>query len=164
METIVLASILVLTILFVIVLVMCIVNGNRIRELNEYAEDGDLGETLKTYYKKVSDLRRTIHNASDKALEKRISACENKLASAYTKMHIVHFDAFDGISGKQSFSLALLDLTNSGFILTSLYGHSSCNTYIRIINEGNSQIKLIDEEIKALDGAIKNIRGGDMNG
>lgn len=164
METMILGAILVLIVLFVIVLVMCIVNGNRIRELNEYAEDGDLAETLKTYYKKVSDLRRIIHDSSDKSLEKRISSCENRLVSTYTKMHIVHFDAFDGITGKQSFSLALLDSTNSGFILTSLYGHSSCNTYIRNVSEGNAEVKLIDEEVKALDGAIKNIRGGENNG
>ncbi len=158
METMILGAILMLIILFVIVLVMCIINGNKIRELNEYAEDGDLCETLKTYYKKVSDLRRIIHDASDKSLEKRISACESKLKSAYTKMHVVHFDAFDGITGKQSFCVALLDSSNSGIILTSLYGHSSCNTYIRSITDGQSQIKLIDEEQKALNGAINNLK------
>ena len=76
----------------------------------------------------------------------------------YTKMYIVHFDAFDGVTGKQSFSLALLNSSNSGFILTSLYGHSSCNTYIREITDGNAQIKLLDEETMALNGAINNLK------
>lgn len=158
METIILSAILVLIVLFVIVLIMCIVNSNRIREINEYAEDGDLCETLKIYYKKVSDLRRIIHDASDKSLENRIMSCERNLRDAYTKMYIVHFDAFDGVTGKQSFSLALLNSSNSGFILTSLYGHSSCNTYIREITDGNAQIKLLDEETMALNGAINNLK------
>ena len=158
METTILGAILVLIILFVIVLIMCIVNGNKIRELNDYAEDGDLAETLKIYYKKVSDLRRIIHDSSDKSLENRISSCEKKLKDAYTKMHVVHFDAFDGITGKQSFSLALLNSSNSGIILTSLYGHSSCNTYIRTVTDGNASVKLIDEEVMALNGAMNNVK------
>lgn len=161
MENIFMAAILVLAVLAVINLVMNIINGSKIRELNDYAEDGDLAETLETYYKKVSDLRKTIHDASDKTLDRRISSCEQKLKEAYTKMYVVHFDAFDGITGKQSFSLALLNASNSGIILTSLYGHSSCNTYIRHISEGNSSVKLIEEEEKALNGAMKNLREDD---
>jgi hypothetical protein len=137
---------------------MCIVNHRQLKELNEYAEDGDLAETLKVYYKKINDLKVMIHNASDKSLESRIALCEDRLNFTFSKFNIVNFDAFDDISGKLSFALALLDSTDSGIIITSLYGHSSCNTYIRYVVSGTTAIKLIDEEKQALNGAINGDR------
>ncbi len=161
METYILSAVLILIILFIIVLIMCILNNRKLRELSEYAEDGDLSEALKTYYKKINELRVMIHDASDKALSKRISSCEAQLNQCYSKMGIVNFDAFDDVSGKQSFSFALLDSSNSGVIITSLYGHSSSNTYIRKVINGVSSVKLIDEENQALSIAIKNEKGND---
>lgn len=154
-EIYILSALLVLVILFIVVFVMCLVNGSRLKMLNEYAEDGDLSETIKNYYLKVNDLRKTIHDASDTALASRIAACENRLNCTYSKMCVINFDAFDDVTGRLSFALALLDDTDSGIILTSLYGHSTCNTYIRTVECGASSTKLIDEEKLALAGAVK---------
>lgn len=154
MDIYIISALLVLLILFFIVLIMCVKNGKRIDELNNYAEDGDLAEAMKKYYKKINELRVMIHDSSDKALESRISKCEERLNRSFSKMGIVNFDAFDEITGKLSFSMALLDDTDSGIILTSIYGHSSCNTYIRSIKNGVTATKLIDEENTALQKAV----------
>lgn len=148
------AVIIALFIMFIITLALGISNNRRLKELNEYAEDGDLAETLKEYYKKISQLKVMIHKASDNALESRISACEEKLNTVYSKLYVVNFDAFDDVTGKLSFAAALLDDTNSGIILTSLYGHSSSNTYIRYVVDGTTNVKLIEEEQLALNKAI----------
>ena len=63
----------------------------------------------------------------------------------------MNFDAFDDVKGSLSFALTLLNENNDGFILTSLYGHNSCNTYIRVIVNGATATKLLDEEIESLD-------------
>lgn len=151
-------ALLILIILTIVNFAIGIMNAGRLKEINEYAEDGDLSHTLKVYYKRVNDLKHLIHDSSDKTLTNKIESCENRLRNSYSKMYAVHFDAFDGITGKQSFALALLDSSNSGIILTSLYGHNSCNTYLRHITEGNSSVKLIEEEEKALNGAINNLK------
>jgi len=154
MELYILAGIVIMAILFVIILVLCISNNRQLRELNDYAQDGDLANTLKLYYKKISDLRSQIHDLTDTALIERISACEEKLNGAYTKLFIVNFDAFDDVTGKQSFALTLLNNDNSGFILTSLYGHNSSNTYIRYVINGATNVKLTEEEKLSLSKAI----------
>ena len=64
------------------------------------------------------------------------------------------YNAYDDVTGNQSFSLALLNSVNDGFILTSLFGHNSCNTYIRYVVNGEANVKLLEEEKRALKKAI----------
>lgn len=144
----------ILFILFIVVLVMTISTRSKLNELDDYAEDGDLAETLKTYYQKISDLKVMIHDSSDKALEGRIAACEKQIGSSISKIYVENFDAFDDVTGRLSFAAALLDSTNSGIILTSLYGHSSSNTYIRYVVNGVTSVKLTEEEMTALEKAM----------
>lgn len=75
--------------------------------------------------------------------------------NSFCKYSIVKFNAFDDITGEYSFSLALLDNTNSGIILSSLYGHNSCNTYIRNVEKGCCSVFLLEEEKEALQKAMK---------
>ena len=62
------------------------------------------------------------------------------------------------MTGKLSFSLALLNNNNDGIILTSLYGHNSCNTYLRDVVSGETPIKLLDEEKQALEKAKNRLK------
>lgn len=151
-------AVVVLFVLFIISIVMGVSANNKLKELNEYAEDGDLAETLKTYYKRIHELKVMIHKASDKELSDRISACEKRLNTVYSKLYVVNFDAFDDVTGRLSFAAALLDSTDSGIILTSLYGHNSSNTYIRYVVNGTPNVKLIEEEQLALEKAISGER------
>ena len=74
---------------------------------------------------------------------------------AFCKSAVVKINAYDDITGEYSFSFALLDGTNSGIILSSLYGHNSCNTYIREVKNGECATFLLEEEKKALHEALK---------
>ena len=56
--------------------------------------------------------------------------------------------------GKLSFSLALLNETNDGFIINAMHSREGCYTYIKEIIDGNSVITLADEEKEALDMAM----------
>lgn len=74
---------------------------------------------------------------------------------AFCKSAVVKFNAYDDITGEYSFSFALLDSTNSGIILSSLYGHNSCNTYIREVKNGHCATFLLGEEKRALNEALE---------
>ena len=87
-------------------------------------------------------------------MSERIESCEKKNNMSLSKIGIEHFDAFDDVRGNQSFALAVLNQYNDGFIITSLYGSASSNTYVRSIKEGKSEIKLLDEEQSALTKAM----------
>ena len=88
------------------------------------------------------------------AMSDRIAATEARTNLSLSKIGIVNFDAFDDIKGKQSFALAVLNQYNDGFVITSLYGKSSSNTYVREVKEGKSPTKLLEEESEAINKAM----------
>ena len=58
------------------------------------------------------------------------------------------------MGGQLSFSLALLDENDNGFVLNSVHGVEGCYTYTKEIKNGLCEISLGDEEKQALDIAM----------
>ena len=58
------------------------------------------------------------------------------------------------MGGKLSFSLAMLDEKNDGFVLNAVHSREGCYTYVKEIIDGNSIITLADEEQQALEAAL----------
>lgn len=154
----------IMMILIIICFVLNAINSSKISTLMDYSDDGDIISALKDYYDKVDDLSKTVNDASDAVLLSRLANCENDSNIALKKTAIVNFDAFDDVKGNLSFALAILNNNNDGFILTSLYGHNSCNTYVREITGGETPVKLLDEEKAALSEAKNKLMGTDKNG
>ena len=119
----------------------------------EFSEDGDIVKALRYYYKKVDNLANTVSMNTDTATLSRLANCESEAALSIQKIGVVHFDAFEDVHGNLSFALAMLNNNDDGIILTSLYGHNSCNTYVREVKSGETSIKLLNEESQALDKA-----------
>ncbi|MCC8169375.1 MAG: DUF4446 family protein [Oscillospiraceae bacterium] len=143
----------VIIILVIICFILNMINTSKINTLLDYSEDGDIITALQDYYDKVDDLSKTISNSTDTVLLSRLSECENKSSISIKNIGIVNFDAFDDVKGNLSFALAMLNDNNDGIILTSLFGHNSCNTYVREIRNGEASIKLLNEEKEALSKA-----------
>ena len=73
----------------------------------------------------------------------------------YQKMGLIKYDAFHEMGGKMSFSLAMLDERDNGFIINAMHTREGCYTYIKEIVDGNSIIVLSEEEQEALNRAMK---------
>ncbi len=144
----------VLVVLVIVAIIIGLVNSSKINALLDYSEDGDLVENLDKYYNNIRDLQKKLKMSQAGAMSDRIAACEQKNNLSLSKTAIVNFDAFDDVHGKQSFALAVLNQYNDGFIITSLYGSSSSNTYVRSVKEGKASIKLLAEEAEALSNAM----------
>ena len=71
------------------------------------------------------------------------------------KVGMVRFNPFREVGGDQSFSLALLDKSNSGVVITSLYAREGNRVYGKPVKEGNSEYPLSEEEEKAIEEAKK---------
>lgn len=71
------------------------------------------------------------------------------------KLGLVRFNPFHEMGGDHSFSLALLDATDSGFILTGLHTRERTRIYIKRVKKGKSEHELSEEEDKALRLAKK---------
>ncbi|MCL2050640.1 MAG: DUF4446 family protein [Lachnospiraceae bacterium] len=84
---------------------------------------------------------------------KDIATLFKKAAHAFQKAGLVKYDAFNQMGGKLSFSLALLDEENNGFVLNSVHSVEGCYTYTKEIIAGTSVIHLGDEEKQALEMA-----------
>ena len=78
----------------------------------------------------------------------------DRLQFVYQKVGIAKYDAFNEMGGKLSFSLAMLDNRNNGYIINSMHSREGCYTYIKEIINGQSYIDLGDEERKALNQAL----------
>ena len=86
--------------------------------------------------------------------KKDIRTLYKNMESAYQKMGLVKYDAFNEMGGKLSFSLALLNRKNNGFIINAMHSREGCYTYIKEIIDGNSVIMLAEEEKEALEMAL----------
>ena len=89
----------------------------------------------------------------------RIKDVQKKSAN---KIGIVKYDAFPDVGGRLSFALAMLDESDSGFVLNTIHGRDGCYTYIKEIVKGESYIVLGPEEKEALRQAVNYFN--DMNG
>ncbi len=85
--------------------------------------------------------------------EKNIQKIFANLKFTFQKVGLVKYDAFNEMGGKLSFSLALLNETNDGFVMNAVHSREGCYTYVKEIIAGNSVIVLSPEEKEALDMA-----------
>ena len=108
----------------------------------------DLESSILTKFKDIDTMKTEIEYISGKLN----IACDT-LLTTYQKMSIVKYDAFKEMGGKLSFSLAMLDDKNNGYILTSVHTREGCYTYVKEIIKGESFVVLSEEERKALEEA-----------
>ena len=71
------------------------------------------------------------------------------MESVYQKMGLVRYDAFSQMGGQLSYSLALLDENDNGFIINSIHSTEGCYSYSKEIKNGDN-ISLSAEEAEAL--------------
>ena len=112
------------------------------------ADGKSLESAMLTTKKDIENLKKE----SDFSTNKLNIACET-IVNSFQKMSIVKYDAFKEMGGKLSFSVALLDDKNTGFILSSVHASEGCYTYIKEIIKGESFVVLSDEERTALEEA-----------
>lgn len=85
------------------------------------------------------------------ANEKNIKTLFANMKFTFQKVGLVKYDAFNEMGGKLSFSLALLNETDNGFVMNAVHSREGCYTYVKEIIAGNSIIVLSPEEKEALD-------------
>jgi hypothetical protein len=71
------------------------------------------------------------------------------------KVGLVRFNPFNETGGDHSFSLALLDGKDQGFVITGLHTRERTRLYVKPVNNLKSEYELSNEEKKALEKASK---------
>lgn len=85
----------------------------------------------------------------------QLSAIRDQLATSLQKVNLYRYNAFEDLTGEQSFSLVLLDEHHNGFIITSIYSRRGSSIFSKNIKEGAPVQSLSPEEKQALNGALK---------
>ena len=106
----------------------------------------------KVFTQKFLEMDRLIEVSKIQANE--IAKIKDILSRTTNKIGIVKYDAFPDVGGKLSFALAMLDESNSGFVLNAIHSREGCYTYVKEIVKGESYIVLGQEEKDALRQAV----------
>ncbi len=106
----------------------------------------------KAFTQKFLEMDRLIEVSKIQANE--IAKIKDILSRTTNKIGIVKYDAFPDVGGKLSFALAMLDESNSGFVLNAIHSREGCYTYVKEIVKGESYIVLGQEEKDALRQAV----------
>ena len=94
-------------------------------------------------------------NKRSEKVEQGLDEISKIVKLSFQKIGAVRYNPFKDTGGDMSFSLALLNLENSGIVLTSIHGRGADRVYAKSIVDGKSQHNLSAEEIEAINKAIE---------
>ncbi len=66
----------------------------------------------------------------------------------------MRYDAYNELSGRQSMSIALLDGTRSGIVLSCIHHRDQARVYAKQVRQGHSELELSPEEAEAVQLAL----------
>ncbi len=145
----------VLVIILLILLILQMQKVNRLKTRLSRFTAGKDGSSLEEDIAKLFEDNEFLKDESEKN-RKDIKTLYKKTESAYQKLGIVKYDAFNQMGGKLSFCLALLDENNNGFVMNSVHSTDGCYCYTKTIKNGECKLDLGKEEEKALEKALGN--------
>lgn len=149
--------VLVLLLFCVVLLVLTIVTGNKLKKLTDKYESFMRGKDMESMeelvMKRFDEIDQMIENTDNNI--KDIQLLFENMKSTVQKTGIVKYDAFNEMGGKLSFALVMLDGNNTGFVINAMHSREGCYTYIKEIINGQSYIPLGTEEKQALDQAME---------
>ena len=87
-------------------------------------------------------------------LDGRLGTAEDRLDGAIAYRGLLRYDAYNEMSGRQSTSIALLDATRSGIVLSSIHHRDQARLYAKAVRAGKGDIELSPEEADAVSRAL----------
>jgi Protein of unknown function (DUF4446) len=147
----------------VVALLTCLVLALRLRRYRreQMAVLGDAGERDLVAHAAglQGDFRALRDWVEDMAtqLDRRMGTAEDRLDGAIAYRALVRYDAYNEMSGQQSTSIALLDASRSGVVLSSIHHRDQARLYAKQVREGRAELELSPEEAEAVERAL----GGD---
>ena len=142
-----------LAVITVILLVLYIINVVQMSELKKRYKIFMSGKNARNLEKTLIERLDQIDTLleANAANENNIQKLFANMKFTFQKVGLVKYDAFNEMGGKLSFSLALLNEKEDGFVMNAVHSREGCYTYIKEIIAGNSIIVLSPEEKEALD-------------
>ncbi len=124
-----------------------------------------LGDELAELRELVNQQRASIEQArgyvDDRCAEAvaALTAEAGNEVGALRNVALVRYDAFTEMSGRMSFSLALLDDSGAGVAISAISGNSDTRVYAKGVTAGKGEHELSPEEQQAVAAAMQRRRG-----
>jgi hypothetical protein len=106
----------------------------------------DFAVSLQT---RIDDLHRAVDqmNAALGKVDRRVDDTVSKTA-------IVRYDAYEKSGGHQSASVAMLDSSRTGVVLSAIQGRDYARIYVKELDQGRASVALSPEELEAVERAM----------
>jgi hypothetical protein len=144
----------------VVALAWCLILAVKVRRLREDQRVvlGDRREDLvahaATLQEQFEALSGYVEDAAGR-LHARMGTAEERIDTAVAYRALVRYDAYGEMSGRQSTSIALLDATRSGIVLSSIHHRDSARLYAKEVHRGQGELELSPEEDEAVRLALE---------
>ena len=94
-----------------------------------------------------------LHRAVDE-IAAALARVDRRVDGSLSRTGLVRYDAYEDTGGHQSASVALLDSTRSGIVLTAIQGRDYARVYVKQLDRGRTSIALSPEELQAVERAM----------
>ena len=146
-----------LLLIIIVLLIMVISQHKKINNIKDQISRFMKGRDAASLEEEIVALfedNQIIKKATEKN-QKDINRLYDRLASCFQKVGIIKYDAFNQMGGQLSYSIALLDEDNNGFLLNSVHSTDGCYSYSKEIKNGKCSLELGEEEQIALNEAME---------
>ena len=99
------------------------------------------------------ELRRVVDSTFSQLAE-RLEGNERRLGRTISRTAVIRYDAYGEMTGRQSSSMALLDDSGTGVVLSSILHREQARMYVKGIRDGQSEFELSPEENEAIQTAL----------
>lgn len=143
-----------------IALVLVLVLSRRLRRLHAAQRfvlgeggDQDLIAHAQSLQKGFQQLHAQVQGTFER-LDQRLDDAEKRLTRSISRSAVIRYDAYNEMSGRQSSSIALLDDTGTGVVMSSILHREQARLYVKGVTGGKSEYELSPEETEAITSAL----------
>jgi hypothetical protein len=109
----------------------------------------DLVEFSVSLQGRIDDLHRAVDEVAA-----GLARVDRRVDGSFANSAIVRYDAYEDTGGHQSASLALLDGSRSGVVVTAIQGRDYARIYMKELERGRPSVALSPEEQEAVERAM----------
>jgi Protein of unknown function (DUF4446) len=84
-----------------------------------------------------------------------VGQLDRRVDGVVSRVAVVRYDAYENTGGHQSASVALLDASRTGLVLTAIQGRDYARIYVKELEEGRAPVALSPEEQEAVERAMR---------
>ena len=128
------------------------VRVRRLREAQRMLIGGgrkDLVEFAVSLQGRIDDLHKAVDEVAA-----GLARVDRRVDGSVANSAIVRYDAYEDTGGHQSASLALLDGSRSGVVVTAIQGRDYARIYMKELERGRPSVALSPEEQEAVERAM----------